>query len=392
MPICEVRALHLAVDGLADVVHEGGSDGDVRVESDFAGHDAGQPRDFRRVGEHVLPVARAVLEAAHQAADIGVQIVEAEVERDGFTLLAHRLVGLVLHLLDDLFDARGVDAAVGDQAFDGLLRDLAAVGIEARQDDRAGRVVDDEVDARGHFERADVAALAPDDAALEVVARQIDHRHRRLDGVLGGAALDGLGDVVLGAVDRCFAGFGVEALEQVGGIVARLVFDLLDQQLFGFVGGEAGDALELVLLAGHQLLVFADRGRGRLLPIGDGPIARADLLFEAVEPGLALVERRVALAERLLHGGGLLPLLQRLALGVHHQLVGLLLGVEEGFLLEGVGVALSVPDEAGGLVLGTADGVGGDAFAVCHPPGKHRAGYHHRDGQVDDVSEYRQHA
>ena len=32
----EVRALHLAVDRLADVVQERGADGDVRVEADLA--------------------------------------------------------------------------------------------------------------------------------------------------------------------------------------------------------------------------------------------------------------------------------------------------------------------------------------------------------------------
>ena len=35
MPICEVRAFHLAIDRLADVVHERGADGDVRVEADL---------------------------------------------------------------------------------------------------------------------------------------------------------------------------------------------------------------------------------------------------------------------------------------------------------------------------------------------------------------------
>ena len=149
---------------------------------------------------------------------------------------------------DDFLDARRVDAAVGDQPLDRLLGDLAAVGIEAGQDDRARRVVDDQVDAGGELERADVASLAADDAALQVVARQIDDRDGGLDGVLGGAALDGFGDVLLGAVDGRLARLGVEPLEQVGGVVPRVALDLLEQQLLGFVGRQAGDALELVLL------------------------------------------------------------------------------------------------------------------------------------------------
>ncbi len=124
------------------------------------------------------------------------QIVQPELERDRRAFLAHFFVGLVLDLLDDLLDARRVDAAVGDQLLDRLLGDFAAVGIEAGEDDRAGRVVDDQVDAGGELERTDVAPFAADDASLEVVARQVDDRDRGFDGVLGGAALDGFGDVL----------------------------------------------------------------------------------------------------------------------------------------------------------------------------------------------------
>mgnify|MGYP003693834893 CR=1 FL=1 len=58
-------------------------------------------------------------------------------------------------------------------------RDLAAHGIERRQDHRLGRVVDDHVDAGDDLERADVAALAADDAPLHVVARQLHDGHAR---------------------------------------------------------------------------------------------------------------------------------------------------------------------------------------------------------------------
>ena len=155
----EVRALHLAVDRLADVVQERRADGDVRVDAELPGHDAREARDLGGVIEHVLAVAGAELEASHQPQDLGVQIVQAELEGDRRAFLAHRIVGFVLHFLDDFLDARRMDAAVGDQPLDRLLGDLAAIRIEAGQDDRAGRVVDDQVDAGGELERADVAAL-----------------------------------------------------------------------------------------------------------------------------------------------------------------------------------------------------------------------------------------
>ena len=191
------------------------------------------------------------------------EVEEPELERRGFAFLADRVLHLGLDLLDDFLDARRVDAAVGDQALDRLARDLAAERIEAREDDRAGRVVDDELDAGGGLERADVAALAADDAPLHVVARQIDDRDGGLDGVLGGAALDGVGDDLLGADGGGLARLGLEPLDEVGGVAARVGFDLLEQQLARLVGGQAGDALQLALPLGDQLVGAELRGGGR---------------------------------------------------------------------------------------------------------------------------------
>jgi hypothetical protein len=100
------------------------------------------------------------------------------------------LVHLDLDLGDHLLDAPGVDAAVGDQALQGQPGDLPAHRLEAREDHRLGGVVDDQVDAGGLLEGADVAPLAADDASLHLVRRQVDHRHRALHHVVGGDPLD----------------------------------------------------------------------------------------------------------------------------------------------------------------------------------------------------------
>ncbi len=60
------------------------------------------------------------------------------------------------------------------------------------------------------------------------------------------------------------------------------------------------------------------------------------------------------------------------------QLVRLLLGFEQGFLLAGFGVALGVLDDAERLLFGAADGFGGDALAVRDPDGEHGGGRHQR--------------
>ena len=120
--------------------------------------------------------------------------------------LQHRLLAelqdVLLHLLlrlgDDLLDARRVDAAVLDQLGQREPGGLAADVVERADDDHAGRVVDDHVDAGGLLEGADVPPFAADDPALHVVARDVDRADGGVGGVLGGVALDGGGEDLAG--------------------------------------------------------------------------------------------------------------------------------------------------------------------------------------------------
>ena len=130
----EVRALHVAVDGLADVVQERRAHGHVRVEAELAGHDArrgtrppssGSARSGRSwCGNFSRPISLQHL---------GVQVEQAELEGGRLALLADLLLELRLHLLDDFLDAGRVDAAVGDEPLDGLLaRSRAGTGRSPR--------------------------------------------------------------------------------------------------------------------------------------------------------------------------------------------------------------------------------------------------------------------
>ena len=68
--------------------------------------------------------------------------------------------------------------------------------------------------------------------------------------------------------------------------------------------------------------------------------------------------------------------LARDALGFGAQLVRLFLGLEQRFLLAGLGVALGVLHDAQRLLFGAADGLGGDALAVGDPVGEDGGGGH----------------
>ena len=124
--------------------------------------------------EDVLAVAGAELEPAEQLDDLGRQGGDAGVVDGLLAGLAHHQIDLGAGLGHDLLDAARMDAAVRDQLGQGQPGDLAADRVEAADDHRLGRVVDDQVDAGGLLEGADVAALAADDAALHLVVGEMD--------------------------------------------------------------------------------------------------------------------------------------------------------------------------------------------------------------------------
>ena len=184
--------------GFADVVQQAAALGDRVVDAELHGHERRELRDFERVHEHVLSVRRAIAQTSEELEHLGMDVGDAERERRGLPFLEQLLIELLADLLDQLLDARRMDAAVLHQALERDARDLAADRIEAGEDDRFRRVVDDEVDAGGQLERADVASLAADDAALHVFAREIDDGDRVLGDVVGGHALDGHAEDLLG--------------------------------------------------------------------------------------------------------------------------------------------------------------------------------------------------
>ena len=114
----------------------------------------------------------------------------------------HDLLNRLPRLLYDFFDPSRVDAPVQNQLFHGNLRDRAADGVEPRQDDRFGRVVDRDVHSRGHFKGPDISALTPDNPPLHLVGRQAYDRNGGLDGMVRGQSLNRSGDDFPGFIVR----------------------------------------------------------------------------------------------------------------------------------------------------------------------------------------------
>src|ERR1043165_7282120 len=98
--------------------------------------------------------------------------------KDGF-------VHLFVDFGDDFLDAAGMNAAIEDEALHGFARDLAAVGIEAGEQDGSGRIINQDGDASGSFESANVAAFAANVAPFDFVALESDGGSRVFEAATG---------------------------------------------------------------------------------------------------------------------------------------------------------------------------------------------------------------
>ncbi len=180
-----------------------------------------------------------------------------------------------------------MDPAVGDQGLDRHPGDLAADAVESRQHDRLRRVVDYHVDAGEVLERPDVAALAADDPALEVVGGQLDDRDGGLGGVRGGRALDRDREHVAGAPVGLEPRLLVDPADHPGRVGAGLVLDPGQELVPRLAGGQPGDPLQLgeLTVADRLELVLQLLGMG--VAIGDRLLAPAQLLQPGIDLSLA---------------------------------------------------------------------------------------------------------
>ena len=194
--------------------------------------------------EDVLRETVPELQPAKQLHDFGVHRTGPDLVDGLFARFEDGFIHLRLDLGDDLLDARRVDAAVEDQAFHRFARYLAPDRIEAGKHDGVRRVVDQDRDAGGLLEGADVPAFPADDPALHVVARQGDSGRGNVRGVRAGVALDGQSHDVPGLVFTPDLGVVEDVADETGGVAVRLVLDLLEQLLARFGRVESGDLRE----------------------------------------------------------------------------------------------------------------------------------------------------
>ena len=274
-----VAALHLVVHGLPDVVQEPAAARDRAVQPELIRDDLAQVRDLHRVPQHVLAVAGPEVQLAHGLGDLRVHAAEVGLHDGIFAVLDDLLVDLRANLLDDLLDPRRVHASVGNEPLEGLDGHGLADLVEARDDDHAGRVIDDDVHPGDPLDGADVAALAPDDPALHVVGGDGDGPDRGLGGVLGRVALHGHQGDFAGFVLGVELGLLGDLAGQLGHIQSGLILDPLEQEFLGLLGRELGELKQLVPLLDQRGLDFRD-------PLGDRFLLPLEVLRPSGQVGL----------------------------------------------------------------------------------------------------------
>ena len=194
--------------------------------------------------QDVLTVTGAELEPAQQLHQLLVQRADVRIQH---RLLAHFqdvLLHLLLRFLDHFLDPRRMNPAVLDQLGQGQLGGLPADVVEGADDDHAGRVVDDDVDAGGLLEGADIAAFAADDAALHVVAGNVHGADGGVGGVLGGVAMDGGGQDAAGLFLAVHLELLLVTLQPLGQLVGQFLLQPRQQQPLRLVARQRADLVQ----------------------------------------------------------------------------------------------------------------------------------------------------
>ncbi len=307
------------------------------IETQFGGHDTAEVADFHRMLQDVLGIAGAELQLAQELDQLRVEPVHPGVEGGLLAGLPDIYLQFLGNLFDNLLDAPGMDAAVGDEPFQAAPGHLPPYRVKGAQDDRFRGIVDNDVHPGGGFQGADVAAFPADNAPFHLFVGQGHHRDGLLGHIVRSIAFDGQGDDILGLAVGMLLGLGFDALYQAGGVGPDFPLHGRKEIFLGLGGAHTGQLLQAGVLFLHQVLVALVLDLQFLFLPG-----RQLMLFDQF--GLPFIQQRPFLLQVfLLLEDAALQLVEFVAplvgllFKVHLHLQKLVFGLEFGLFPEAVG-------------------------------------------------------
>ncbi len=235
-------------------------------------------------------------------------------------------------------------------------RHFPAYRVEAGNDDRLGRVVDDEVDSGGRFDGPDISSLPADDASLHFVGGQ---RHNA-DGFFGdevsGIALNGQGQNLLGLLVGGFPSFVLDLLDPLCGIMTGLALHSLHEVFFGFFGAHPRNFFQPIRLLQDQLLDILFPGLEPVFLLPEVLVSPPELFVLGVNLRGFPLEVFLFLEQPFFLGQDFPTHFPRFLLPVGFGLEDRVLGLDDGLLADGVR-----------LFSGLLQDLLGSAFGVSYP-------------------------
>ena len=139
------------------------------VQPKFGRHRAANKGRFDGVHQDVLRIAVTILEHPKQLGQFRMHAMNTDLDQSALAGLLDGLLDLLLGLANNFLNPSRMNAAVRNQLFKRHASDLSADRIVARNHDRFRGVIDNDVNAGGCFDCANIAALTSNDSAFHLV-------------------------------------------------------------------------------------------------------------------------------------------------------------------------------------------------------------------------------
>ena len=179
-----------------------------------------------------------------------------KIDSGTFSSLDNFLLDLFTHFCNDFLDTGRVNSSVGYELMQSQTRYFATHGIETRQYNGLGCIIDDNLDTGSRFESTYVTTFPTDNTPFDFIGIDMEHRYRVFDSGLGRYPLNRLDNDAFGFFVCRHAGFVHNIVDIRCGLRLGLLFQRLYKTVFCFFGRQTRNMFEFFHLGFMQPLQF----------------------------------------------------------------------------------------------------------------------------------------